>query len=108
MAVSRESCIWIGLAHVRPVRSGHILPADAGGGYVHVALRVKSREAFLVRLQQVFADYGLQLIELDDLDTEEAYRAQGRMGADMEAMLADLDATEIGFSSFDTYRVLDG
>ena len=84
--------LWIGLAHFRPDRNRN---PDVGyaGSYQFVGGPATDAATFRAEIAQLAEQDGFVLVELDDLETVEQYRIDGRVGADLAEFVEGLEET---------------
>ena len=95
---------WIGLIHLRPVRQPNLLGEHRKGAYVNAVALASGAGQFHDRVEEALQAYGLGIVETSDVDRVSAYRAEGRIGAEIDELIRTLSDDEpVKFDVFDAY-----
>jgi len=69
---------WIGLVHVRAAPESRTLSEGAKGAYGNIAALAFSKEHFREVVQRALEKEELVIVEIEDIDTADGYKAKGR------------------------------
>lgn len=81
---------WIGLVHARPLVDRHPLGEEVKGVYVNMVALASSAANYRSLAERDLLLDDLVLVDIEDLDTVSAYRAEGRIGPELDELICSL------------------
>src|SRR3982751_763037 len=95
---------WIALVHVVPDNGGNALGKGRRGAYANIVALATGEDAYKENVAKELSSLGLIAIEFDDLQTAEAYIAEDRISAGLQALLDALnDQFPVQYRDFYSY-----
>jgi len=84
---------WIGLAHVKPVPGSDFFDGDPGA-YCQVVGLASTALVFRVKVESVFAEIGLVVMEIEDLEPLEQRVMTGTISGELLTLADQLSASD--------------
>jgi hypothetical protein len=96
--------IWIAFIHVKPLSPKSVLSSGAKGAYANAMALANDRRGFEDKIRKGVLDYGLELVDLEDVETFAERVESQDVSSELLAIAESIESPErVYFDAFYNY-----